>query len=187
MKSGSILGASYRSQANTSICCLRKATYSSLSTGDRCVPTWKYLSGFLLVATLVRLSQASAAPTLLSSTLATVSINCYNFGGTSFIPSGGVRWLIAAIRHYLVQALHPRISSIRPSVGNFTFCCRVDDMAPKACRRCSHGRARIAIYGEYASTTMKSMKTSSLSTWTDSLILPFGITIFLSNPISGAP
>ena len=125
-----------------------------------------------------------ATPTLSTLASAAISINCYNFGGALFIPFRGVRWLIAALRHCLAEAWHPRISLIRPLVRNFTFWWRVDDTTLRAC---SHGQARAVVYGEYASTIVKSTNTSFFSTWTSSLILPFGITIFPSNPMSGAP
>ena len=51
---------------------------------------------------------------------------------------------------------------------------------------CSHGLARMAVYGEKASTTMKFMPTTLSPVYTGNMIIPFGIVVFPSNPIYGA-
>ena len=108
---------------------------------------------------------------------------CYNVGATSKEPIWATRWSTATTIHCLAIDWHPTGSTTPSLIGYFTLICNVDEIAPMAC---SHGLARMAVYGEKASTTMKLTLTTLSLVCTGNRIIPFGIVVFPLNPINRA-
>ena len=116
-------------------------------------PIWKNLSGSSPMTTFSRSSYFTSLDSPMNRDAG--ASNCYKlFPVMAEVSISGLCW-IAAIKHFLAIDWLLTISSTWPPEGYFTFWWRVDETAPK---ECSQGLPIMAVYGENASTTIKSLQ-----------------------------
>lgn len=152
MNSGSTSGASYTLQAKISKIFFKKSTSCLLSSDGSRVSTWKYLSSSSSMTTF----SSSSHDTKQSEETSNPGCDCYKVGLISIKPTLVTRWLTIATIHCLATVWHPTSSATPLSMGYFNFTCKVEDTAPITC---SHGLARMVVYRDKASTTIKSSLT----------------------------
>ena len=160
--------------------CLRNSSSSSLSWWGNWDPSWKKIYGSSPITTFTKSSHFASSADL--SMGEAEDFNCYNpFSPQTEGSASGLCWM-AATMHCLAIAWSPSISLIWPLEGYLTFWCRVEEIAHKVWNQ---GLAKIAVWGEYVSTTIKSTSTTSEPVCTGNLTWPFGITIFPSKLTKG--